>query len=167
MATCSYTARSDFSGAATDTARVGEAASTQLREDRRIVHLPVQILTFVLALRMAACAEPLPAMTSDESHRALAPTTALKVRCYDASQTKRERRAVTLVFELQVNDRGQVHTELIASDADDPELIECLRRGFDAYDFPAHRKPTEIRLKFALVPPRATAPTTATPTLQE
>jgi len=147
-------------------AHAGEAPQARLREDRRIVRVPEQILAFVLAVSMPGCTEPLPALTNAELHRALSPTTALKVLCYDASRSKRDNRSVSLELELHVNDRGKVRTELIASDTDDPELIECMRRGFNAYTFPAHRKPANLSLRFALVPPRTPALTT-TRTLRE
>jgi hypothetical protein len=93
-----------------------------------------------------------PPFTAVEINRALAPVSQLKVRCYDVSASRREKRRVQLEFEVHVNEQGAVHSEPVAANAPDPKLIDCMRLGLDAIRFPANRKPDQLHLSFEMAP---------------
>jgi hypothetical protein len=91
-----------------------------------------------------------PPFTAAETNKALAPVPHLKARCYDGSQAKRQGKLARLTYVLYVQEDGRVHTEPIAAEPWDPELIDCMRRGLDEIKFPSKGETDQVRLEFEL-----------------
>jgi hypothetical protein len=74
---------------------------------------------------------------------------ALEQRCYEGSESQRNKQKVLLEYVLYIDERGAVNSDPVGGDFV-PPLIECMRLGLDTLQFPAKGVTDQLRLTVQL-----------------
>jgi hypothetical protein len=90
-----------------------------------------------------------PPYTPAETNNALRPVKEIERRCYEGSESQKQKLVVQLDFTLYVNERGEVRSEPVGGDLA-PDLIECVRTGLDTLKFPGKGEADQIHLDVQL-----------------
>jgi hypothetical protein len=90
-----------------------------------------------------------PPFTAAETNDALEPVKALERRCYDGSESQRNKQKVHLEYVLYIDAQGGVNSDPVAGDFV-PPLIDCMRTGLDSLKFPAKGVADQLHLSVQL-----------------